>query len=164
MYSLIIALHCETTNITENIEGTKTTEDQYISINTETTQHIFENESVNTTASATQVYEDEQVKPTREATEQIITTCLANGKFYMTENMTIIFEANPKTLKITAKGEDFHIFCNTNEAIWSSTIQSIAIYGLDENENNYDDFRLVSTTINLCQLQTNSEINFNFVD
>lgn len=88
----------------------------------------------------------------------------------MNENMTLTFEANATAVTITATYKetiDFGVLCNVNEATWARNVRELAIYGLDENKNNYDVKKLISSTtplIDLCQLVENDELVYKFVD
>lgn len=87
--------------------------------------------------------------------------CQASGKLYMSENMVLTFVADTNKLTITAEGDNFDVFCAAN-AIWSRSVTEVNIYGLDEDMNTHDYHKQLSVVINLCQLETQSEIIQNF--
>ncbi|XP_063829962.1 probable maltase-glucoamylase 2 [Ostrinia nubilalis] len=76
----------------------------------------------------------------------------ALGSLYMSSNMTVNFEVNHTELEITSEGDDFDVFCGP-EAVWANMVTEIKIYGLDDNQNNYDNYRKSTTNIDLCDLK-----------
>lgn len=91
------------------------------------------------------------------------TECHANGSLYISNNMSIIFEANSEALTITVKGEDFTDFCDSTKATWARVIKEINIYGLEGDMNNYDHHRHVTAGVDLCELESNGMIEFYFI-
>lgn len=145
-YTLVIALHCETRLMTE----------EEITTQAVTILSDVDSESTTTESSTTITEPTTTAIPT-------ITTCSAKGQLYMSSNMTILFEANADTLTIKAQGEDFQVFCDFFNRSWSETVWYIAVYGLDEDKNNFDDHFYLSTNLNLCNLQTDDELTVKFV-
>lgn len=77
--------------------------------------------------------------------------------------MTINFHASDDELYITAAGDGYEVFCNPDIALWANHIEEINIYGLEEEFNNYDNHKQISTSIDLCELKEQHEINFKFI-
>ncbi|XP_034833685.1 alpha-glucosidase 2-like [Maniola hyperantus] len=84
--------------------------------------------------------------------ETTTTACQASGKQFISKNMSLIFVANDTNLTITADGNDFDPLCDMGSQIWVDNIRNINIYGLDEDLNNYDNFRQLNTYVDLCYL------------
>ncbi|XP_013183020.1 lysosomal alpha-glucosidase-like [Amyelois transitella] len=83
----------------------------------------------------------------------------ASGKLYITENLTISFEANEERLLATSLGDDFDPLCGLT-AVSNRFVTELKIFGLPSERNNYDNYRLISSVIILCNLQTQPEITF----
>ncbi|XP_075979361.1 uncharacterized protein LOC142978710 [Anticarsia gemmatalis] len=143
-YTIIIALHCETKNVTEEV----TTEDDSDSTTTDTPRSG-----------------DETTTTPEDTTTAIptITVCSAKGKFHMSPNMTLEFEADSDTLTITSKGDDYEVFCNFFEGTWDREVWYITIYGLDDDQNNFDSHRYEEVDIDFCELQSKDKITQKFV-
>ncbi|CAH0399526.1 unnamed protein product [Chilo suppressalis] len=75
----------------------------------------------------------------------------AEGKLYMTPNMTIHFSVNNTNLTITTYDDDFSALCG-DDAVWAKVVNELKIYGLDEADNNYDHHKQLKTAIDLCDL------------
>lgn len=143
-FVLIIALHCEEINITE-------AETMKMDLN-----NAESDIETTTDASTTTADLPSTVDPT-------VNVCSAEGKLHMTSEMIISFAADAETLTITSTGEDFEIFCKSDEAIWNNEISDVNIYGLNADQNNYDNHRHLKANIKLCDLQTNEELNFTYI-
>ncbi|XP_059056129.1 neutral alpha-glucosidase C-like [Achroia grisella] len=89
-------------------------------------------------------------------TEQEV--CEATGNIYMTNNIALKFESNTQHLIISSVGDDYDVFCDTDNALWSHTIKEIYVYGLEDSYNNYDHHRHIETTVDLCALQYSENI------
>ncbi|KAM3961682.1 alpha-glucosidase 2 [Aphomia sociella] len=85
--------------------------------------------------------------------------CEAKGYIYMTKNMSIVLKSDEKELKITAIGDDYDSMCDENNKIWAHTINEINLYGLEEEHNNYDHKKHMTTFIDLCELTDNEHIS-----
>ncbi|XP_023938774.1 alpha-glucosidase 2 [Bicyclus anynana] len=100
---------------------------------------------------------------TRSNEEQSTPQCHATGKQFIKTNMSLIFSANDTNLVITADGNDFDPICDIATGYWAYDIRDINIYGLDEELNNYDNHREVSTFVDLCHLEIDPEIVVNLL-
>ncbi|CAG9790853.1 unnamed protein product [Diatraea saccharalis] len=90
--------------------------------------------------------------------EEINEVRVAEGKLYISQNMTIHFRVNNTDLIINTDDSDFSSLCS-DEALWAKIINKIKIYGLGEEENNFDHHKQLTTEIDLCDLE-NGDINF----
>lgn len=79
----------------------------------------------------------------------------------MASSTSIHLQADGEGLRITAEG-NYDVFCAANSS-WAHVIRDINIYGLEDEINNYDDMRYLTAAIDLCELQMESEIVYNFV-
>lgn len=161
-YTVIIALECENSTVAEVFEETTTTEDPTTSDpnlgdEAKNKRKIF----ISYADTAEERGKSEKVV---EESDGAIPKCHASGKLYMSKNMTIQFESTETELTISALGDDFGVICDPHGRIWSSTLRHVSIYGLSDDQNNYDNDRKVDTLINLCSLMNAKEIVFKFVN
>ncbi|KAG6453041.1 alpha-glucosidase 2 [Manduca sexta] len=141
-YSITIALHCETVNTTLM---TTTAPDYETTIEKLSRDKVAESQDKNN------------------KTSEMETRCEASGHLYMSPNMTLAFKADNEKLTITAVGEDYAVFCTNGPRVWANLIREVYVYGLDEDSNNLDNDRRVTANINLCTLQNQKNIVFNFI-
>ncbi|XP_037874417.1 uncharacterized protein LOC101744138 isoform X2 [Bombyx mori] len=111
-----------------------------------------------------EVIEEEADENEEEKNTETDIKCHAKGELFMSESMTMIFKADDKSLTIQAEGEDFDILCKPSGALWANVIREIILYGLNADLNNFDNFKQIRTSINLCQLQTETQIVFYYDD
>ncbi|KAJ2949647.1 hypothetical protein O0L34_g15572 [Tuta absoluta] len=100
----------------------------------------------------------EVINTTETSKAQNVTVCKAEGELYMNENMTLILEANYEEITVKALGDDYAIFCDPQNAAWSKELREINVFGLDGTHNNFDNYRNVGVSADLCQLQNQEEI------
>ncbi|KAF9407088.1 hypothetical protein HW555_012776, partial [Spodoptera exigua] len=164
-FSILVALECETTLSTgeDNFttEPITTTDDDNISDEKEITSTAAHSEA--TTEKSTGQTDDAEITTTTQTAERLVRTCDASGKLFMSEDMSILIKATSKTVTITALGNDFSVFCERNEAVWAKTVNEITVYGLEDDKNNYDESRVVKTSIDLCDLMVKEEIVYRYV-
>ncbi|XP_041980747.1 maltase-glucoamylase, intestinal-like [Aricia agestis] len=92
------------------------------------------------------------------ALESFNETFGANGSLYITDNMTLNFQANSQNFTITATGDDFDPICDWFGGTWAYDIRKIRVYGLEDEFNNFDNHREITSFVDICLLETRDEI------
>lgn len=82
----------------------------------------------------------------------------------MAPGTILLIKADSKILTISVESKDFTTLCDTDILLWTNSLNEVRIYGLESIFNNYDNYRHVVANIDLCDLQNNNEIIFNFID
>ncbi|XP_053611587.1 maltase-glucoamylase-like [Plodia interpunctella] len=86
-----------------------------------------------------------------------VETYHAAGKMFINENLTLSFDADEEKLTVTAIGDDLEPLCGLN-AVSNRFITELKIFGLPYELNNYDNYRLISVVVILCNLESQEEI------
>nr|XP_032514277.1 alpha-glucosidase 2-like isoform X1 [Danaus plexippus plexippus] len=89
--------------------------------------------------------------------------CSASGKQFVTDGLTLVFEANAQNMTISAIGNDFMPMCDFNSGTWGYDIKLYSIYGLPDEINNMDNQRQVSQFTDLCNLEYGDNIVIKFL-
>ncbi|KAL4711013.1 hypothetical protein ACJJTC_017978 [Scirpophaga incertulas] len=82
---------------------------------------------------------------------------IANGKLFISGDMSIRFTFNETDLMIVADGDDFSLLCGA-DPVSASIIKEIKLYGLADQDNNYDHHKQIDTKIDMCNLKNTSQI------
>lgn len=93
-----------------------------------------------------------------------IIDCYASGKMFLAKDSYLIIKSDKEKLTITAEGNNLDVLCDPVYGLWANKLTEINIYGLKQSLHNYDNLRRVSADINLCDLQNNEKIIFNFIN
>ncbi|CAK1542073.1 unnamed protein product [Leptosia nina] len=91
------------------------------------------------------------------------TNCSAAGDLYLLPRLTFHFKATHEKLYITATGDDFTPVCAWPGNVIREDVKDVKVFGLDNQFNNYDTYRLIEEWIVLCNLENSDIIEFDLV-
>ncbi|XP_072938366.1 alpha-glucosidase 2-like [Epargyreus clarus] len=80
------------------------------------------------------------------------TACEATGRLFVADNTWVFFEATETELTISILNH-VTFLCDADKAIITNIVNEIKVFGLQAEFNNYDHYKYLRTSIDLCDLR-----------